>query len=221
MRDLFVVVHPEASHHRENRVGGWFDSHLTDRGVQDAGRIADELARRVRDTDGPISVFTSDLARCRETTTPIAGRLGRGPDDVTFLAELREKSYGVGEGQSDTWFRERFVPPPAGGERLEHDERIEGAETMGTFVRRVYAGMEQVERHATHGAGNGASSTTIVVTHGGAATPVIAHYLRLPVDALSYARFRVSPGSITHLREDVYFHNHTLVSLNDLSHLTR
>lgn len=29
MRTVFVVTHPEATHHVEDRVGGWFDSQLT------------------------------------------------------------------------------------------------------------------------------------------------------------------------------------------------
>ena len=48
---------------------------------------------------------------------------------------------------------------------------------------------------------------------------MIAHWLRIPEDALAYASFRVEPGSITHLREDDYFHNRTLVELNDTTHL--
>lgn len=59
----------------------------------------------------------------------------------------------------------------------------------------------------------------MVVTHGGTATMVIAHWLRLPVNALGYARFGVTPGSISVLREDDYFHNRTLVSLNQTEHL--
>jgi probable phosphoglycerate mutase len=48
---------------------------------------------------------------------------------------------------------------------------------------------------------------------------VIAHWLRLPTTVLDYASFRVEAGSISHLREDDYFHNRTLVLLNDTTHL--
>ena len=42
-------------------------------------------------------------------------------------------------------------------------------------------------------------------------------------DALGAAGrgFRVGPGSITHLHEDDYFHNRTLMSLGDTTHLRR
>lgn len=124
----------------EGRVGGWFDSHLTDRGLRHDRQIANALAARV---EPGAALFTSDLRRTWQTADAIASSTGMPP---RLLAELREKSYGEGEGQPDAWFRERFVPPPAGGERMNHDEGPVGAETKATWVRRVYAGMDLVMR---------------------------------------------------------------------------
>jgi probable phosphoglycerate mutase len=94
---------------------------------------------------------------------------------------------------------------------MDHDEGVAGAETKREWVRRVYRAMDQIMSRPV--------STTIIVTHGGSATPVIAAWLRIPSDALAYASFRVEAGSITHLREDDYFHYRTLVELNDTTHL--
>ncbi|MEQ4210181.1 histidine phosphatase family protein [Actinopolymorpha sp. B9G3] len=209
MLDVYVVTHPEATHHLEDRVGGWYDSELTPTGFVHAGLVADVLAKRVKDRAG-VLVFTSDLTRTRQAAQAIGERLGREP---VSMRELREKSYGEGEGQLDAWFRERFIPPPAIGERMDHDEGLAGAETKLEWVRRVYRGMDQILRAP--------SRTMIVVTHGGSASLVIVHWLRIPWDALGYASFRVEAGSITHLREDDYFHNRTLVELNDTTHLRR
>lgn len=207
MLDLYVVTHPEATHHLEDRVGGWYDSELTPAGLVHAGFIADALTQRVKNGAG-VSVFTSDLTRTRQTALAIGERLGREP---VSMSELREKSYGEGEGQPDAWFRERFIPPPAIGERMDHDEGLAGAETKLEWLRRVYRGMDQIM--------SAPAPTTIVVTHGGSASHVIAHWLRIPWDSLAYASFRVEAASITHLREDDYFHNRTLVNLNDTTHL--
>lgn len=209
MRNLHVVTHPEATHHVEGLVGGWFDSQLTERGLRHAGLIADALTS-LTDSPSDTALFSSDLTRCRQTAAPLAERSGC---EVTHMSSLREKSYGSGEGRPDAWFRERFTPPPATGDRLGHDEGLAGAETMGNFARRVYAGMDDIHAAAAD------RLNTLVVTHGGAATMVIAHWLRIPVEALSYARFRVSPGSITVLGEDDYFRNRTLVTLNGTAHL--
>lgn len=205
MREIFVVTHPEATHHLEGRVGGWFDSTLTPRGEEHASRIADALSARM---SPGASVFTSDLTRARQTADAIATRLG-----VTArpLMQLREKSYGVGEGRLDAWFRERFVPPPARGERMNHDEGIDGAETKAEWVRRVYAGMETVLHDP--------APQKVIVTHGGSATFVVARWMRVPLTALDVMSFHFDSGGITHLREDDYFHNRTLVTLNELSHL--
>jgi 2,3-bisphosphoglycerate-dependent phosphoglycerate mutase len=205
--ELYVVTHPEATHHLDGRVGGWYDSELTTAGLVHAGLIAEALNERLGDRD-QVSLFTSDLTRTRQTAEAIGERLGQEP---VAMRELREKSYGQGEGQADAWFRERFIPPPAIGERLEHDEGLPGAETKSEWIRRVYQGMEEVL--------DASAPTTIIVTHGGSASYVIAAWLRIPWDALAYASFRVEPGSITYLREDDYFHARTLVDLSDTSHL--
>ena len=66
MRNVYVVTHPEASHHVGNLVGGWFDSDLTDRGREHADRIAETLAVRLPG-DAAVQVFSSDLLRARRT----------------------------------------------------------------------------------------------------------------------------------------------------------
>lgn len=60
----------------------------------------------------------------------------------------------------------------------------------------------------------------IIVTHGFTATFVLAAWIRMPIEAAGYVNFRVSPGSITELRQDDYFYNRQIVVLNDLTHLS-
>jgi len=207
MKDLFVVTHPQATHHVDDRVGGWFDSELTALGETQALQIADALAERVRPG---AALFTSDLRRTQQTADVIAARLGV-PSRALF--GLREKSYGEGEGQPDAWFRERFVPPPQHGERMHHDEGLAGAETKAEWERRVYAGMDVVAADP--------ADQTVIVTHGGSASFVIAHWIGMPLVALDVVSFRMDSGSITHLREDDYFHNRTVLTLNETGHLRR
>lgn len=206
MKEVFVVTHPEATHHREGLVGGWFDSELTARGAEQARRIASALATRVQPG---ASLYSSDLRRTAQTATAIGTRLDLQP---ILLTELREKSYGIGEGKPDAWFRERFVPPPMDGERMDHDEGLDGAETKRQWARRVYAGMERILSDSPR--------QKIIVTHGGSATLVIARWIGMPLDALTRVSFGVDAGSITRLVEDDYFHNRSLAHLNDTAHLT-
>lgn len=54
-------------------------------------------------------------------------------------ARLREKSYGVAECRPQAWLDERFIAPPAVGDRRSDHEGIAGAETKGEFAERIYA----------------------------------------------------------------------------------
>lgn len=208
MRNLYVITHPEATHHVDGLVGGWFDSDLTARGVEHAGRIAEALADRLPAGTVP-EVFSSDLRRARRTAEAVGKRLGAG---VTPDPGLREKSYGEAEGRQQAWLDERFVPPPAVGERLRHDEGVPGAETRWDLAVRAYAALARILRSkADH---------QIVVTHGGTATFLLAAWIGLPIDAAGLVAFRFSSGGITLLREDDHRHSRMVVYLSDIGHLT-
>lgn len=47
MTTLYVVSHPQATHHTEGLGGGWYDSVLTDLGKRHAQEIAAKLSRRI------------------------------------------------------------------------------------------------------------------------------------------------------------------------------
>ncbi len=199
MRTVYVVTHPQATHHVDHLVGGWFDSALTPGGERAAHAIAESLHAKVPED---VELYSSDLRRTARTAEVIGTRLGVEP---VLDRRLREKSYGEAGGKPQEWLDRRFVPPPATGERLGHDERIPGAETKGAMGARVYEAMDSIlESRCAH---------QIVVTHGGALTFVIAAWIRMPLASAGYVDFRGSPGSITVLREDDYFHNRQVVTL--------
>ncbi|PAK94023.1 histidine phosphatase family protein [Brevibacterium casei] len=205
IRSLFVVTHPEAEHHLEGRVGGWHDSALTERGRRHARAIGAELRRRIT---GPAEVISSDLARTWETAEAIAAELG-----TAALADprLREISYGIAEGREQSWLDERFVFPPAVGDRLDHDVGIDGAETRRTAGERVYAAVDEALTRD--------SACQVIVTHGFAHTFVVGRWLELPLEAMGRATFATRPGGITELREDDAFRNRTVHSLAEVGHL--
>lgn len=125
MQRVYLVTHPEASHHVDGLVGGWYDSELTQHGLSEAERIARFLRGAISD-DTEAQLVTSDLTRTLQTAAAIGAALGVDP---VIEAGLREKSYGVAEGCPQSWLDERFVFPPERGERLDHDEGIGGGET--------------------------------------------------------------------------------------------
>ncbi|MCK1796662.1 histidine phosphatase family protein [Streptomyces sp. XM4193] len=207
MRTLHVVTHPEATHHVDGVVGGWHDSRLTAAGVRAATAAARELRARIPD-GAAVELYSSDLLRTRQTADEVAGVFGVR---ATLDRRLREKSYGVAEGRPQEWLDRRFVPPPPDGERMDHDEGVEGAETKEQWVRRVYAATEEIVRRPCE--------HQIVVTHGGSLTFVVAAWIRMPVESAGYVSFRAPAGSITTLDEDDFFHNRRLAALGDTAHL--
>ena len=222
MKRLFVVTHPEATHHVDGLVGGWFGSALTERGLHAAERIAKSLQSDFGfgSVDGAgdgarpsagVRIVSSDLLRTRQTAEVIADALGV---PVELERGLREKSYGVAEGRPQSWLDERFITPPSVGERMDHDEGIDGSETKLEWFTRVYAAMERLEESTAAAAED--SLDLVIVTHGGSATPVIASWMRIPLTACAYVAFRVGSGSITVLTEDDHFHNRTLTVLGQL-----
>ncbi|MFI6394949.1 histidine phosphatase family protein [Nonomuraea sp. NPDC050547] len=207
MRTIHVVTHPEATHHVERVVGGWHDSQLTPAGLRAAASIAQALRAEIPD-GVEVELFSSDLLRTRQTAEKIAELFGVKP---ILDHRLREKSYGVAGGRPQEWLDQRFVPPPAVGERLEHDEGVEGAETKAALAQRIYTAMDEVlQRPCEH---------QIIVTHGGSLTFVVASWIKMPIGAVGHASFRAPSGSITTLREDDFFHNRQVVSLGDTRHL--
>ena len=207
MRELYVVTHPEATHHVDGLVGGWFDSDLTARGLVHAGQIAQALADRLSPA-AAVEVFSSDLLRARRTAEVLGKRLGV---DVVLNADLREKSYGEAGGRPQAWLDERFIPPPATGERMRHDEGIPDAETKWELAVRAYTALDRILRSKVE--------HQVVVTHGGTATFLLAAWIGMPIDAAGLVGIRFSPGGITHLREDDHFHNRWIVQLDDTRHL--
>ena len=207
MRTVYVIAHPEATHHLDDVVGGWHDSSLTDKGREHAVRIAAAIREMV--TEGAtVELYSSDLRRCTEVAERIAEVL-----DVPIVADpgFREKSYGVAEGGPQSWLDERFVPPPADGDRMDHFEGIEGSETKRAFAERVYAAMDRALA--------GSAEHVVIVSHGFALTMLVMAWTGMPIDALGHVNLRSTSGGITVLREDDYFHNRQVVRLDGVDHL--
>lgn len=209
MRSVYVVTHPEAGHHVDGIVGGWHDSELTETGRKDSLLIADAVRAMV--PPGPtVQLCSSDLKRAMAVADEISGRLG-----VSVVTDpgLREKSYGAAEGKPQAWLDDRFVPPPATGDRMGHFEGVPGAETKHAFATRIYAAMDR--------ALSGTAEHIVIVTHGFALTFVVSAWARLPIESLGYLNLRATSGGITVLREDDFFHNRQVVALNGVDHLGR
>ena len=137
MTRLLLVRHGETDWNAEGRLQGQTDRPLSDYGRRQARRLADEL-----ESEEFQAIYSSDLARARETAEIVGHRL---EIPVELDPDLREKDWGTWEGLTPVERdRVEFV-----GESTEaHQERILQA------LRRI------AERHPRDG-------VVLVVTHGG------------------------------------------------------
>jgi broad specificity phosphatase PhoE len=146
---LLLVRHGETDWNRDGRWQGHSDTHLNDVGREQAARVAEEL-------DGVDVVYSSDLARARETADIVARRLGL---DVHVDERLRERSFGAWEGKTASEIEAEF--------RAAHARWLAGqgpgaddAEPFADFAARVHGFLEDVlARHP--------DETVLVVSHGG------------------------------------------------------
>lgn len=208
MKNLFVVTHPQSIHHVEDKVGGWYDTGLTDLGRRQAAAIGERLAAEIGRRE--VEIFSSDLKRASETADVIAARLGVS---VTTTVGLREISYGIAEGEPQAFLDESRTPPWSDN-RLEDRGGIAGAESRRDVATRVYTAMDII-------LDGGGCDTQVIVTHGFALTFVVSHWIGMPLEATGSVSFPAASGSITHLRQDDFWKSRAVLWLADVSHLER
>jgi probable phosphoglycerate mutase len=151
--------------------------HLSDRGRQQAERLAERLASM------PLAaLYSSPLERCMETAAALSG--GRSLD-VVALPSIREVEYGRWTGRPlaqlarTTLWRQLLHSPSS--------VRFPEGETLPEVQRRSVGALDEVA--ARHPKGRVA-----VVTHADVIRLVLAHYAGIHIDL--FQRLIVSPASV-------------------------
>ena len=166
MTELLLVRHGETDWNVERRFQGHADEPLNALGREQARALAEELA-----AEEPSAIYTSDLARARETAEIVGARVEL---PVVALADLRE--IDVGEWQGLTWpeIEERFPE----GIRRWHELGY------GWFAGETYKDLEERVLRALRAiAGDHPAGRVVVVGHGGTVRVVRAFVDRLSVTA--------------------------------------
>ena len=154
MTTLLLVRHGETDWNASGRLQGHTDRPLNDYGRRQAAELAATL-----ETGGISAIYTSDLARAKETAEIVAARLGL---PVCLDPDLRERDWGSWEG---------LMPGERDGVAFEGEAPEAHRERMLEAVRRI------AERHP--------GERVVVVTHGGSMRRIQAAVLgvALPVVA--------------------------------------
>ena len=206
MKNIYVVAHTESIHHVLGLGGGWYDTSLTENGRRQATRIATALHSEIGAGNTPI--YSSDLKRCAETAGIFAGVFN---STAILDRNLREMSYGDGEGKPKEWGDRNVTPQPRDGNRLDH--RIcSGAESRREVGTRIRSILDRIVDEP--------DKNVIVITHGFALTFVIMAWLRVPVENMAYCGFQSTPGGVTLLFEDDLFGTRNVAYINRLDYVT-
>ena len=203
MKRICLVTHSEASHSVERLVGGWYNSELTEKGVEQAKLIKEKILE-LGFNPHIHNVFSSDLNRARQTAEII-----RGNAKIHLDSRLREMSFGKNDGLPQADHNKLIRFPPKKGNRLDH--RIcEGAESPRDVAVRVVDFVKSVLSNS--------DENTIVVAHGFSASFVIAAFQMIDIESMAHIDYKLGSGSISVLEIDDYFHNHAIKLLNYQPH---
>jgi broad specificity phosphatase PhoE len=146
---LLLARHGETDWNRDGRWQGQSDTPLNELGREQARELAESL-------DGIDAVYSSDLARARETAEIVAARLGL---EIKVDERLRERSFGAWEGLTMEEIERRYEQAH-GRWRAGEGHGADDAETFDAFAARVHSFLEEVLRRHP-------DETVLVVGHGG------------------------------------------------------
>jgi broad specificity phosphatase PhoE len=149
MTTLLLARHGETDWNRDGRWQGHSNTRLNEEGRRQARELAEQL-------DGVDVVYSSDLARARETAEIVAGRLGL---EVRADRRLRERGFGAWEGLTFEEIERDF------GDALGRWQTGEGfgaddAEPFEAFAARIHAFLDEVLRAHP-------DENVLVIAHGG------------------------------------------------------
>jgi broad specificity phosphatase PhoE len=159
---LILVRHGETDWNAQQRWQGHSDTALNDAGREQARRLAAQL-------DGVDALYSSDLARARETAEILAERIGV---DIRFDERLRERGFGAWEGLTAEEIESSF-PDEQQRWRAGIGAGAHDAEPFEAFAARVGSFIEEVGRRHV-------GEEVLVVAHGG--TIRVVHALATGLD---------------------------------------
>jgi len=185
MGRILLLRHGETDWNRADRIQGWRDISLNDRGRQQARAAAQFLADQYPDLD---RIIASDLPRTAETAEAVVSVPAFEGIDSEYDARWRERGFGIYEGQrGDRFFEENPEFAVIDGHKDAKRNVPEDGESYVQFRERVLDGLSEL-RNIDH--------TILLVTHSGVIRTVIAAIEDIGIDR-ALLDYDIDNGSIT------------------------
>lgn len=197
---ILLVRHAETDWNKSRRVQGISDIPLNERGLAQAGAIAERLA------DEPVkTVYASPLLRSRQTAGAIAERHGLA---VEILDDLAEFDQGVLEGRYLRDIATEYPDLLAAFAKDPADVRIPGGETMAEVQVRAWRAFGIIADRHEYG-------SVVAVSHNMTLLTLLCRFLGMALT--HFRRLTQSSTGLTVLERG--FQGLQLRVLNDISHL--
>lgn len=154
---ILLIRHGETEGDVENKYGGSYDDHLTERG---RAQLQETAQRLVGTQVGKL--YSSTLARARESAEIINTVL---VTEIEFLDGLRERDYGVLGGLTKEEALQKY--PEAVALHKDPANTDPGGESQARFTERVLNAFESIlgQRH----------DSVAIVSHGGPIKIILKH----------------------------------------------
>lgn len=203
--DLILACHGQSVQREKGRLMGWWaDVPLSPTGRRQALLLGGRLQH---DFDIQ-ALYTSPLRRALETADLIGDCI-----KITPVVEpaLRELDSGDLSGLSYDEARARFPDLIVHG-KVSSDGHLPGGESYTDLHRRVEWAINRMVKRSP-------DQQVVIITHGGPIVAYLRAFMGYGPDANHKPRFICNTTSIHHLRLD-NLHDKTVVSLNDIAHLS-
>jgi len=154
---LFLIRHGETTGDLEDRYGGTYDDHLTEKGQQQLQATAEKL------TDSQIKViFHSPLIRARESAAIISSHVNC---PLVEVSGFKERNYGILGGLTKAEALEKY--PDATEAHKDYMNTDPEGESYDDFNERVIAAFEATKPEMPE--------TCAILAHGGSLKRILAH----------------------------------------------
>ena len=180
MKTILTIQHTQSIHHTNGMVGSWTDWDLTETGKRQADSIGRKLSGELRGKN--FVMYSSDLARARQTAEIVGKHLGIAP---ILRRELRERNLGKCVGKSVQWLRENMECQ----ERTIDDRMFLDAESRRDEWNRLLPFFQEILSNE--------EENIILVSHGDLLSVFNAMWLGLDAEALNRAELFGLAGGVS------------------------
>ncbi|MBD3304152.1 hypothetical protein GF343_03335 [Candidatus Woesearchaeota archaeon] len=161
---IYLIRHGETTGDIEDRYGGDYEDHLTEKGKQQSKELSQKLKGK-----GIEIVYHSPRIRATETANIIAQALGL---DKEIVQDLRERNaYGILTGLTKKEALEKYPAEIAELKRDKKRHKVKNSEDYDHFKERVTKALDEVTKNEKY-------STIAIITHGGPISCIVREILK-------------------------------------------